>query len=88
MSAKKKNRPASAAKNVPASSPAAAQTPAVGTAPSLAAAAASGGSAEAAPNPERQRLIANVTMVVVCLYIAALYLLALDQWFKWGIFGP
>jgi hypothetical protein len=85
MSAKKKNRPASPA---PAKSPVA-STPAVSPAPSMAAAAtAAGPDAVAAPNPERQKLIATVTMIVVCVYVAALYLLALDQWFKWGIFGP
>jgi hypothetical protein len=88
MSAKKKNRPASSAKNPP-SSGSVAPAPTGTVAPSMAAAAsASSTGAVAATNPQRQRLIANITMVVVCLYIAALYLLALDQWFKWGIFGP
>jgi len=27
-------------------------------------------------------------LVAVCIYIAMLYLLALDQQFNWGIFGP
>lgn len=87
MSAKKKNRTASPANNtIPAT---AAPTPAQASAPSIAAATtAAGPQAVASPNPERQKLIANITMVVVCVYIAALYLLALDQWFKWGIFGP
>lgn len=36
----------------------------------------------------RKRKIAQVVLVVVWVYVAALWLLALDQWFDWGIFGP
>lgn len=38
-------------------------------------------------NP-RRRLIGQIALVVVWIYVAALCLLALDQWFNWGIFGP
>jgi hypothetical protein len=36
----------------------------------------------------KKRQIAQVVLVVVWIYVAALCLLALDQWFHWGIFGP
>lgn len=39
------------------------------------------------PDP-RKRQIGKIALVVVWVYVAALWLLALDQWFKWGIFGP
>lgn len=87
MSAKKKNRPAPAAKTPPTS---AAVTPPAAVTPSLASAASgkvSVAMADAERTP-RQRLISNIVMVAVCIYIAMLYLLALDQTFKWGIFGP
>jgi hypothetical protein len=36
----------------------------------------------------RKRLIGKVVLVGVWLYVGALCLLALDQTFHWGIFGP
>jgi hypothetical protein len=36
----------------------------------------------------RRRAIAKVVFVALWIYVAALWLLALDQWFNWGIFGP
>ncbi len=36
----------------------------------------------------RKRQVAQIAQVVVWVYVAALWLLALDQWFHWGIFGP
>lgn len=36
----------------------------------------------------RKRLVGKIALVVVWLYVAALMLLALDQTFHWGIFGP
>lgn len=36
----------------------------------------------------RKRLGARIILVAVWLYVAALWLLALDQSFHWGIFGP
>ncbi|HUL52389.1 MAG TPA: hypothetical protein VLT83_03160 [Opitutaceae bacterium] len=36
----------------------------------------------------RRRLIANVTLVVVWVYVAMIWLLACDQQFHWGIFSP
>jgi hypothetical protein len=35
----------------------------------------------------RRRTIAKVVLAVVWIYVAALWLLALDQWFNWGVFG-
>ncbi len=42
----------------------------------------------AEPADPRRRLIANVTLAVFGLYVAMIYLLALDQQFHWGIFQP
>jgi hypothetical protein len=36
----------------------------------------------------RRRTLGRVLLAGIWLYLAALWLLALDQWFRWGIFGP
>lgn len=36
----------------------------------------------------RKRRVGKIALWVLWLYVAALWLLALDQWFNWGIFGP
>ena len=36
----------------------------------------------------RKRRWGKIALVVLWVYVAALWLLALDQWFNWGIFGP
>ena len=36
----------------------------------------------------RKRTVGKIVLVAVWIYVAALWLLALDQTFKWGIFGP
>jgi hypothetical protein len=36
----------------------------------------------------RKRTIGKIVFVGVWIYVAALWLLALDQTFHWGIFGP
>ena len=36
----------------------------------------------------RKRAIGKAVLVGVWIYVAALWLLALDQTFHWGIFGP
>jgi hypothetical protein len=36
----------------------------------------------------KKRQLAKIILGVVWVYVAALWLLALDQWFHWGIFGP
>jgi len=38
------------------------------------------------PEPEKRRLIANVALAAVWVYVAMIWLLALDQMFHWGIF--
>lgn len=35
----------------------------------------------------RRRMFAKIAMVAIWVYVGALWLLALDQWFNWGIFG-
>jgi hypothetical protein len=40
-----------------------------------------------AADPRRRRL-GQFVLITVCLYVAALWLLAFDQTFNWGIFGP
>lgn len=80
MSAKKSSRSAPA-------TPLASSTPA----PSPAASAAG----PSAPPPAwidsddpRKRLWGKIVLVAAWVYVAALCLLALDQTFHWGIFGP
>jgi hypothetical protein len=36
----------------------------------------------------KRRLIANIALVAVWVYVAMIYLLAFDQQFHWGIFPP
>ncbi len=36
----------------------------------------------------RKRMWGKIVLVALWLYVAALCLLALDQWFRWGIFDP
>ena len=36
----------------------------------------------------RMRMLGKIILAGVWLYVAALWLLALDQTFHWGIFGP
>lgn len=74
-------------------SPAAPVTPAATPAPVPAAVAATTGNAEAATAwidsaDPRKRMIGKIVLVGVWIYVAALWLLALDQTFHWGIFGP
>jgi hypothetical protein len=90
-SKKKANKPG------PAPAPAA---PAAGPAaePALAAAVPAGAGVSGAAAAEatawidssdpRRRAIGKAVLVAVWVYVAALWLLALDQWFNWGIFGP
>lgn len=40
-----------------------------------------------APNG-RRALISNLVLVAAWIYVAMIYLLALDQQFHWGIFPP
>ncbi len=80
MSAKKNSQP-----------PKPAPTPPRSAAPASAPAAADVAVAEPAwidSSDPRRRTIAKVALVVIWIYVAALWLLALDQWFNWGIFGP
>ena len=42
----------------------------------------------AEPFYKRHPKIANAIFAVLCVYVAMLWLLALDQTFHWGIFGP
>lgn len=64
-------------------------------APVASAAAAAVAVAAADPGPAwidstdpRKRTIGKIVLVGVWIYVAALWLLALDQTFHWGIFGP
>ncbi len=36
----------------------------------------------------RKRMWGKIILAAVWIYVAALWLLALDQTFHWGIFGP
>jgi hypothetical protein len=85
MSAKKNRKPAgnTSAPPVPATAPIAAATADVAPAEAAAAPVAWIDS----PDP-RKRQIAKIILVGVWIYVAALWLLAMDQWFHWGIFGP
>ncbi len=80
MSAKKNSKAAANKPTPPAAAVAPASTP-----------PAAGAEASVAwidSSDPRRRLIGKIALVAVWLYVAALMLLALDQTFHWGIFGP
>jgi hypothetical protein len=67
------------------------------TAPASASMTSSGGAAAATTEENvpwiessdpRRRMIGKIALVVLWIYVAALCLLAVDQWFNLGIFGP
>lgn len=69
------------------------KAPSPAAAPSSAAPASAGVAPAAEPSwlesdDPRKRQWGKLILVAVWLYVAALWLLALDQWFRWGIFGP
>lgn len=78
----------------PAPSPSAASTP---TQPMTPLGAGAGGAAAPVPGAHvswmdsvdpKKRMWGKIIFVAVWIYVAALWLLALDQTFHWGIFGP
>jgi hypothetical protein len=74
-------------------SPAAPAAPAVAASPAVVAVGSAAPAADAPPawidsNDPRKRLMGKIVLAAVWLYVAALWLLALDQTFHWGIFGP
>ena len=86
MSAKHKkggNKPAP----TPAT-PAPAAAPASASAPGVPAAAPETHVAWMDPPDPRKRMLGKIVFAGVWVYVAALWLLALDQTFHWGIFGP
>lgn len=80
MSAKHSKRKAH-----PASTPAGPATPAPTAAAPAAVAAEPSWLDSADP---KKRMWGKIILVALWIYVAALCLLALDQWFRWGIFGP
>jgi hypothetical protein len=83
MSAKKSK----AGANKPAAAVSAAPSPAPVAAGPAAATVAEPSSWLDSPDP-RKRQWGKIILVGVWIYVAALWLLALDQTFHWGIFGP
>jgi hypothetical protein len=88
MSAKPSKK--SAKREVP---PATRSTPAATPGPAMAATGATGTGAPLATawidsSDPRKRMIGKSVLVGVWIYVAALWVLALDQTFHWGIFGP
>lgn len=77
----KKNR------NKPADSTPAPQPAAAAGAPAAEADSAEHVAWMDSPDPKK-RLIGQIAFVGIWIYVAALCLLALDQTFHWGIFGP
>jgi hypothetical protein len=87
MSAKHAKK--SANKTVPpAAVPAPAAEPATAPAGGIAAAPAEAQPAWIDSSDPKKRTIGKIVLVGVWIYVAALWLLALDQTFHWGIFGP
>jgi hypothetical protein len=78
MGKKNRNQPANP---TPAPQPVAANAPAAGTVPEEQVAWMDS-------SDPKKRLVGQIAYVGVWIYVAALCLLALDQTFHWGIFGP
>lgn len=78
--------------SVPASGSTPAPTPAPASAASASTAAPASGPRGFTPwidsTDPRRRTIAKLVLAGIWLYVAALWLLALDQTFDWGLFGP
>ena len=75
--------------------PARAQDPVARATTALAAPAPATGAGTSQSSPAwidstdpRKRLMGKFVLVGIWIYVAALWLLALDQTFNWGIFGP
>jgi hypothetical protein len=83
MSAKK-SRQGARQPAAPAAAPAPAPDP---TAATTAAAAPAASSWLDSTDPRKRRW-GKIILIGVWIYVAALWLLALDQTFHWGIFGP
>jgi hypothetical protein len=78
-----------------ANKPAPAPAPVLPATPSLAADGGPAATAQPEPAPSllespdpRKRRIGRAVLAGVWVYVGALWLLALDQTFNWGIFGP
>ena len=78
------------------SAPARAAAAAVASEPAAATVSASGGAAAVTATPTswidssdpRKRMWGKIIFAGVWIYVGALWLLALDQTFNWGLFGP
>jgi len=70
------------------SGPTASAPVSIGATPAIVNAPAAAETAWLDSSDPRKRTIAKVVLVLLWLYVAALWLLALDQWFHFGIFGP
>lgn len=93
MSAKQSKKKAVKPEPTPAASPAIEPAAALASAiPVPASGAAATPAAEATAwidsSDPRKRMLGKLALAAVWIYVAALWLLALDQTFGWGIFGP
>jgi hypothetical protein len=86
MSAKHAKKSAKKAAS-PAATPTPASEPIVSAGATVVAGADPGSSWMDSADP-RKRTIGKIVLIGVWVYVAALWLLALDQTFDWGIFGP
>ena len=76
-----KKNPTPAASAAPISAP-------IAPASGATAATADAGPAWIDSTDPRKRTMGKIVLIGVWIYVAALWLLALDQTFHWGIFGP
>jgi hypothetical protein len=76
--------------NAPSPAPAAPTPGLTATAPALTAAGPvnAGGESWLDSSDPRKRRWGKIIFAAILIYVAALWLLALDQTFHWGIFGP
>ena len=72
----------------PSVTPPTASTPTTAAPAAASAATADAGTAWIDSTDPRKRMIGKIVLVGIWIYVAALWLLALDQTFHWGIFGP
>jgi hypothetical protein len=87
MSAKQSRKSAKREAASPATTPVAVPAPS-GAGHASPAATTDTGTAWIDSTDPKKRKIGKLVLVGVWIYVAALWLLALDQTFHWGIFGP
>ncbi len=88
MSAKPSKKSAKKSSPAPAATPVTTERPAAADAPAPAPVSAAASTPWIESSDPKKRMWGKIALIAIWLYVAALWLLALDQTFHWGLFGP